>query len=52
MKAKAKVVQQRFLGGLSAEETAEVLRVDAHAHARLEVYQGLAIAGTAGGDVR
>ena len=47
---KVQVVEMRFFGGLSVEETAEVLKVSPdHRDARLEHGQGLALSGTDGG---
>src|SRR5579859_5032827 len=43
---KSRVVEMRFYGGLSIEETAEVLKVSPVTVMRLEVSQGLAAAGT------
>ena len=44
---KAQVVEMRFFGGLSVEETAEVLKsFFGHGHARLEHGQGVALPGT------
>ena len=44
---KSQVVELRFFGGLSVEETAEVLKVSAATvHARLGAGEGLAAAGT------
>ena len=40
---KVQVVEMRFFGGLSVEETAEVLKVARHRNARLEYRQGLAL---------
>ena len=41
---KSEVVELRFFGGLSVDETAEVLKVSRrHGHARLATSQGVAV---------
>ena len=45
---KARVVEMRFFGGLTVDETESALRVDRHRHARLAPGEGMARAGIEG----
>ena len=50
---KCQIVELRFFGGLSVDETAEAMKLSPITnHARMEQGQGMALSGTQRGDAR